>query len=148
MAKGYPDYFGHSFFPQYGPLTRAQVYRNSFVAGTAFTDRIITGKGVLSGGSLHLTVDNTIVGFIIGISIDGSLTISSIMPSVSLPMKSISNGRLIKMTSFAYYPYLRVESQIMDDISFSESVDIISYISSSSGAKGFMESTFFYHDLK
>lgn len=50
MAKGYPDFFGYSVFPQYGPYqfeTPAFAALAAGISGNLFS---ISGKGVLTGG--------------------------------------------------------------------------------------------------
>jgi len=56
MARGYPDFFGMSVFPQYGPFqVEAEVAVNCPNAATTPVIAI-AGKGVTYGGYLHLSI--------------------------------------------------------------------------------------------
>jgi len=56
MARGYPDFFGFSVFPQYGPFqVQAAVGINCPNAATTPVIEIL-GKGATYGGYLHLSI--------------------------------------------------------------------------------------------
>jgi len=56
MARGYPDFFGFSVFPQYGPF-QVQVAAGVNCPNGATTQVItIAGKGATYGGYLHLSI--------------------------------------------------------------------------------------------
>jgi len=56
MARGYPDFFGQSVFPQYGPF-QVQAVAGLNCPDSATTQIIeILGKGSTYGGYLHLVI--------------------------------------------------------------------------------------------
>lgn len=82
MARGYPDYFGQSIFPYYGPWS---LYNwGAAVDASAVTELInYTGKGVLVAGHLYVRADLSQRNGIVRIHTDGNYlggaTISSLL---------------------------------------------------------------------
>ena len=72
MAKGYPDFFGYSTFPQFGRMLYTLINANC-PSGGVTTDVIsIVGKGRTYTGYFSIDLgDNTGVGFNVRVEIDG-----------------------------------------------------------------------------
>jgi len=71
MAKGYPDFFGFSIFPQYGSFSVEDLPVEIIADGDNFDIINVLGKGVVHSGDLTLSCDGNPLGISIQISIDG-----------------------------------------------------------------------------
>lgn len=55
MAQGYPDFFGFSVFPQYGPYRFEDPLIVGLLAGNSGNLFEVSGKGVLVGGFIYVS---------------------------------------------------------------------------------------------
>ena len=82
MAKGYPDFFGFSIFPQFGDY-KIEI-NDPFLVGMDAWGTIfeLTAKGKLYSGFLHITTAHSLTAIQIRFTIDGEVWTSETLPGM------------------------------------------------------------------
>ena len=91
MARGYPDFFGFSVFPQYGPFTEEHGAPVDILAGNTRDFFELTAKGVIYDGYHRIYSCADPSNILINVTVDGDL-IPSVSPDVLLRYNLTSEG--------------------------------------------------------
>jgi len=99
MAKGFPDFFGQSIFPTYGPVLQATVTVAHSASGDTDTILTITGKGLIRTIYLEAYNTNNDGDLFIRpqLSIDSVLSTWLLEHDVSSPGSEANNRELVDL---------------------------------------------------
>lgn len=71
MSKGYPDFFGYSFFPSYGKMSHINKPTTPFATGNTETIFDFTSKAIIQGGYVGIDGSSNAPFIRVKITIDG-----------------------------------------------------------------------------
>jgi len=103
MARGYPDFFGFSIFPQYGTFSLDEALGQVCASGATTEITEVLGKGVTYGGYLHLSFDaedKETVGVII--EIDSNIFRQDIYLPMAAYHRWVVENRFLRMIEYSW----------------------------------------------
>ncbi len=124
MAKGYPDFFGFSTFPQFGIFTQSTDKDISIPHGDDISLLTINGKGRLYGGWIEAESLKSVETVIIQILVDGAVIwtpfvsknlLSNWLPQTPQPLVITRWDRKAEIVVYA----------IAMEISFANSIELL-----------------------
>jgi len=94
MARGYPDFFGYSIFPQYGSHNQA-VFNDTIPAAGVHNLITVNGKGVLQSGYVEIWNGTDLIYNTLYIEVDGQ-------PYTDLSLYILLEGNFTKLLEYPF----------------------------------------------